>query len=85
MDQKSSNQKASLNDLPGSEDKEFWEEAEVHTNLVAEDFLKEHKHFLNKVRGNEAYCEGCGWGFQLDPGDEIRDGHLYNKTGKYII
>ena len=84
MEVKSSNQKR-LDDLPGSGDKDFWQDAEIHTGITPHEFLGKTGHFFERVRGDQAYCEECGWGFQLDPGDKIVDGHLYNKKGKLVI
>ena len=78
-------EKQKLDDLPGSGDREFWGDAEIHTNLKPHDILADHGHYFKRVSGHQAYCEGCGWGFQLDPGDKIVDGHLYNKDGKLVI
>ena len=73
-----------LEDLPKSDD-EFWKEAEIHTGIVPHDILATHGHYFKRVSGHQAYCEGCGWGFQLEPGDKIIDGHLYNKEGELVI
>ena len=83
MEVKSLNQKR-LDDLPKSES-EFWEGAEVHTNLTPHDIFAKHGHYFKRVSGHQAYCEGCGWGFQLDPGDKVIDGHLYNRDGRLVI
>jgi hypothetical protein len=72
-----------LDDLPESSSK-FWD-GEIRTNLVAHDILADHGHYFERVRGHEAYCTGCGWGFVLDPGDKIIDGHLYDRKGKLVI
>lgn len=74
-----------LDPLPGSDDREFWVEAEIHTNLVPHTELSEEGHFLVRVTGHEAQCMKCGWGFALDPGDKIVDGHLYDRRGKLVI
>jgi len=81
MEPKSS--KRRLDDLPESGSK-FWD-GEVNTGLTPHSILDEHGHYFERVTGHQAYCEGCGWGFQLDPGDKITDGHLYDKKGKLVI
>ena len=91
MEQKLS--KAKLDDLPGSENKDFWLDAEIHTGLkglTIEEAKKsaeeeKEKHYFVRTTGRQAQCTHCGWGFELDPGDKIVDGHLYDKTGKLII
>ena len=83
MDQKSS-QRKKLDDLPESGNK-FWDYAEIHTGIVPHDWMQNHLHHFEKVTGHQAYCQGCGWGFELDPGDKIRDGHLYDNKGKLVI
>ncbi len=82
METKSSNRKK-LDDLPVNESK-FWD-GEVHANIVPHDWFADHLHFFIRVTGHEAYCEGCGWGFALDGGDKIIEGHLYTKEGKFVI
>ena len=84
MEDKSPNQK-SLDDLPKSDDKEFWGDAEIHTGIVPHDILAKHGHYFVRISGHQAYCEGCGWGFQLEWGDEIIDGHLYNDKGELVL
>lgn len=85
MEAKSSNQESQkrLDDLPVSES-EFWD-GEKHTGLVPHAESSEEGHYFKRVTGHEAYCEGCGWGFALDPGDQIIDGHLYDRAGKLVI
>ena len=82
METKSSNQKR-LDDLPESEN-EFWD-GEKHTGLTPHEELAEKGHFFVRITGHQAYCQGCGWGFQLDPGDRIENGHLYDRKGKFVI
>lgn len=72
-----------LNDLPISTDK-FWEGAEIHMGLVVKDDPNE-THFFIRTSGRQAQCKQCDWGFELDPGDKIKDGHLYDKSGKLVI
>ncbi len=74
----------SLDDLPESSDKEFWGEAEVHTNLTPQ-IMFDSSHYFKRVSGHEAYCDHCGWGFALDPGDKVKDGHLFSRDGKLVI
>jgi hypothetical protein len=76
--------KSKLEDLPESTSK-FWVEAEVHTGIIAHDWMQDHLHSFVRVTGHQAYCEGCGWGFELDPGDKVIDGHLFDRTGKLVI
>jgi hypothetical protein len=77
--------KASLDDLPSSNDTEFWAEADIHTGIVPHDELSETGHYFERVTGHQAQCRHCDWGFQLDTGDKIIDGHLYTKEGKFVI
>lgn len=76
--------KQQLDGLPESGDKEFWGEAEVHSNLTPQRMFDE-KHFFKRVSGHEAYCDHCGWGFALDSGDKVKEGHLYDRQGKLVI
>jgi hypothetical protein len=82
MDQESSKQKK-LDDLPGSESK-FWD-GEVIQIVPKKVPFFDLPHSFIRTTGREAQCTHCDWGFELDPGDEIRDGHLYDKSGKLII
>jgi hypothetical protein len=83
MEAKLSNQK-SLDELPRSDDKDFWYEAEVN-KVVPHSILADHGHYFKRVSGHQAYCDGCGWGFQLDWGDKVIDGHVYDKKGRLVI
>lgn len=74
-----------LPSLPGSEDKEFWGDAEVNTNIVPQRINLEGPHYFVRKSGHEAQCTHCEWGFVLDPGDKIQDGHLYDRLGKLVI
>lgn len=74
-----------LGELPESSNKEFWGEAEIHTDLVPHTEFSEEGHYFQRIKGNEAQCKNCDWGFALDPGDEIKEGHLYDEKGKLII
>jgi hypothetical protein len=74
-----------LPDLPNSDDDVFWAQAEVYTQLVPKKVHKEEPHLFIRVTGRSAQCTHCDWGFDLDPGDEIKDGHLYTKEGKLVI
>lgn len=76
--------KSDLDALPASDDKEFWSEADVHTNIKPVPFF-DQAHVLKRVAGHQAQCTHCDWGFQLDPGDKIVDGHLIDRAGKKII
>lgn len=73
-----------LDDLPGSSDKEFWGEAEINTRLTPQ-VMFDSNHYFVRVTGHEAYCHHCNWGFALDPGDKIKDGHLFSRDGKLVI
>lgn len=77
--------KIQLDDLPESSDKEFWGEADVHTNIIPQKMVEDDKHYFIRVSGHEGYCNHCHWGFALDSGDRIRDGHLYTRAGKLVI
>jgi len=91
MEQKQS--KANLDNLPESGDSDFWLDAEIHTGIKtttqgeADKQVREEKdkHYFVRTTGREAQCTHCDWGFELDPGDKIEDGHLYDKNGKLII
>lgn len=74
-----------LDDLPESGDKEFWGDAEVHTNILPHKETSEDGHYFEHINAVMAECKHCHWGFQLDPGDTIRDGHLYDRRGKRVI
>ena len=76
--------KVQLDDLPESGDKEFWGEADVNTNITPQKVF-EGKHYFIRRSGHEAVCTHCNWGFALDPGDKIKDGHLYNREGELVI
>lgn len=71
--------------LPNSDDKEFWENADVNTNIVPQEAHKPTGHYFIRVTGRAAKCTHCDWGFDLDPGDQIKDGHLYRATGELVI
>lgn len=73
-----------LDDLPPSDDKEFWKDADIHPNITPQ-MLTDTKHYFIRVSGHGAYCHHCGWGFALDSGDKIKDGHLYSREGKLVI
>lgn len=87
-------QRGKLDDLPTSSNKEFWEDAQVYTDLPkilsqqeAEELINRNlkSHYFVRVTGHQAQCLHCMWGFQLDPGDRIKDGHLYDKEGQLVI
>jgi len=77
-------EKKQLDELPPSDDAEFWAEADVHTNIQPKN-LFDQKHTLRRIAGHQAQCTHCDWGFQLDPGDRIVNGHLYNKKNEVVI
>lgn len=74
--------KKKLEDLPESTN-EFWD-GEVNSNLIPHSELSEKGHYFEYVTAVVAECRFCHWGFQLDPGDKIKKGHLYAK-GKIVI
>ena len=73
-----------LDDLPPSEDKDFWEHADVNTGLEPKN-LFDQNHYFVRIPGHQAQCTHCSWGFQLEPGDKIIDGCLFDKNGKKVI
>lgn len=75
---------ATLDDLPATSDTEFWSEADVHTNIEPHPFF-DQKHVFIRVPNHQAQCTHCDWGFQLEPGDRIVEGHLYNKDKQLVI
>lgn len=77
--------KARLDDLPGSKD-EFWEGADIHTEIMPKRVhFFDQPHIFERISGHQARCLHCDWGFQLDPGDHIVNGHLYDKTGRKVL
>jgi hypothetical protein len=76
-------EKLKLPDLPKSDDV-FWEGAEIHCGLLMKEDPNE-KHYFIRTSGRQAQCRLCDWGFELDPGDYLIDGHLFNKSGKFVI
>jgi hypothetical protein len=73
-----------LDSLPASNDK-FWEGADVHPNIEPKKCFIDNPHFFVRVPGHQAQCKDCWWGFQLDPGDKIVDGHLFDIKGKKVL
>lgn len=84
MDQKLSAKRSRLDPLPKSED-EFWDQAEVHTNLIPQEVHLKGPHYFVRKSGTEAECTHCNWGFVLDPGDQIMNGVLYEASGKRVL
>lgn len=76
--------KDQLDALPASDDKEFWAEADIHTNIEPKN-LFDQTHIFKRIAGHQAQCTHCDWGFQLDSGDKIIEGHLFDKTGKKVL
>lgn len=75
-----------LDELPSSKNLEFWKDADVNTGIVPEKVhFMDQPHFFVRVSGHQAQCTHCDWGFELDPGDRIEDGHLYDKLGNKIL
>lgn len=75
--------KPNLPDLPNNDD-EFWEGAEKYINKP-EAVNSDGPHYFELVRGKEGYCGHCGWGFLLDKGDEVKEGHVYDGEGHLVI
>lgn len=75
--------KQSLEDLPESKN-EFWD-GEVNVIEVKEKPFFKQPHYFVRVKGHQAQCTHCDWGFELDPGDKIEKGHLYTKSGKKVL
>jgi hypothetical protein len=74
-----------LDPLPPSGDKEFWGDAEVNVVTPQKVGFFDQPHFFIRRTGHEAQCTHCDWGFALDPGDKIKDGHLYDRSGKLVL
>lgn len=78
--------KKSLDPLPPNDNKEFWGDAEMHGNIIPQKVaFFDQPHFFIRVTGHEAQCTHCDWGFALDPGDKVKEGHLYDKNGDLVI
>lgn len=73
-----------LDDLPGSSDDKFWGGSDVRTGIVPQKMFDDD-HYFKRVSGHEGYCDHCGWGFALDPGDKIKDGHVYTREDLLVI
>lgn len=76
--------KRQLDPLPDNRDG-YWEGSEVHGGLVPQTVNPTSPHYFVHKSGREAQCTHCDWGFALDPGDKIVDGHLYDRHGKRVI
>lgn len=73
-----------LPDLPENSDAEFWGDAEKYiVNPKATN--SEGPHYFNYDHANGAYCAHCGWGFLLDKGDSISEGHVYDVENHLVI
>lgn len=72
-----------LDDLPASDNKEFWGDADIHKAEPRNMF--DQKHYFERVAGHQAQCNHCFWGFELNAGDQIIDGHLFDKKGKKVL
>jgi hypothetical protein len=81
MEQKSP--KVSLDNLPPSTDGDFWD-GEINTDLKPQRFYDDDHWFIRRA-GREAQCTKCTWGFALDPGDKVENGHVYTRDSKLII
>jgi len=75
--------KTNLPDLPGTNDKKFWGDAECYLNTPS-DVYSPGPHYFERVSGHSAQCKHCNWGFQLEPGDKVENGHVYS-NGKIVI
>jgi hypothetical protein len=91
MEQPDSTRESNLDPLPDTR-AEYWKEAEVHqvpwqTKDEARAEVKRtlKDHYFIRVSGHQAQCTHCDWGFQLDRGDKIKDGHLYDIDGELVI
>ncbi len=73
-----------LDELPPNTDLDFWSLAEVNGGLKPQRLFDDN-HFFVRVDGRNAQCSHCTWGFALDPGDKIIDGHLFDKEGVKVI
>lgn len=69
--------KAKLENLPDSNDAEFWGEAEVATHTLAESVKCDHSFIHRTAR--EIECRNCHIGFFLGIGDEVKGKHVYVK------
>ena len=76
--------KPALPDLPPNEDEKFWGDAEQY-RIVPEATLSDGPHEFEHVMGHQAYCNHCGWGFELDIGDRVKNGHVYTKKNRLVI
>jgi hypothetical protein len=76
--------KKKLDDLPPS-NSHFWDDAEVNTGIIPKVKFMDEPHVFIRITGHQAQCTHCDWGFELDPGDKITDGHLFDREGNKII
>lgn len=76
--------KTNLPDLPDSKH-DFWQHSDININEVAPLHPREEGHYFVRKSAILAQCEHCDWGFELDPGDQVIDGHLYTKEGKLVL
>lgn len=67
--------------LPDNDDK-FWDKAEVKVHTPKKMTCIEHT--FTQVEGMQAECQKCGVGFNLTPGMDVRNGHIYNEQGLVI-
>jgi len=83
-----------LANLPKSDDQDFWLDAEINTNIPGllkqfetDKLVEEQRknHYFVRTTGRQAQCQHCDWGFELEPGDLIKEGHLYDKKGNLVI
>lgn len=74
-----------LDDLPSSNNTEFWAEADIHTGIEPKVHFLDQEHNFVRISGHQAQCTHCDWGFQLEGGDKIIDGHLFDRDGKKVL
>jgi len=67
--------------LPANDD-EFWNGADVRTHTPQKKTCFEH--VFNHVGSMKAECQKCGVGFDLTPGMDVRNGHIYDGQGLVI-
>ncbi len=83
-EQQEPNDMQQLDDLPASDNK-FWDGEVNRIELEEPKKFFDQIHYFERVSSRQAYCEHCDYGFEVDPGDIIENGHLYTKDGKLVI
>lgn len=69
-----------LDPLPSSDSK-YWENADINRHILKEEPKCDHS--FKRTKSNEVVC-GCGVGYFISPGDELKDGHIY-RHGSLMI